>query len=413
MKRLKIRHILRQQTQYLNDPHNKHAAWIIASIILVCEIILNSLIIWKVPYSEIDWEAYMQEVEGFLKGERNYLNLKGGTGPLVYPAGFVYLYSALFYITNGGDILIGQIIFAILYIMTQFIVLYLYIEAELLPPWALGLLSLSKRIHSIYVLRLFNDCWSSLFTYFACAFLINKKWIFAIIMFSAGVSIKMNVLLFVPPVLFVVVQYANIFQVVVGSLLGVLLQIFLAFPFLLTYPYEYFSRAFEFGRVFMYKWTVNFKFIDQQTFVSKQLALGLLIAHLFILGIFSAFKWKSSKGDFSTTFQRFLKGERNESIKFKKQFVIYVLFSGNFVGIVCARSLHYQFYSWYFHTIPFLLWCTPYLSIFRITLWLLLEIVWNVYPATAFSSLMLLFCHVSILVGLFLWQSKDEKEKAG
>ncbi|CAM9902486.1 unnamed protein product, partial [Hapterophycus canaliculatus] len=43
--------------------------------------------------TEIDWVAYMQEVEGFLSGERNYLNLRGDTGPLVYPAGFVYAYS--------------------------------------------------------------------------------------------------------------------------------------------------------------------------------------------------------------------------------------------------------------------------------------------------------------------------------
>lgn len=43
--------------------------------------------------TEIDWVAYMQEVEGFLGGERNYLNLRGDTGPLVYPAGFVYAYS--------------------------------------------------------------------------------------------------------------------------------------------------------------------------------------------------------------------------------------------------------------------------------------------------------------------------------
>lgn len=35
----------------------------------------------------------MQEVEGFLGGERNYFNLQGDTGPLVYPAGFVYVYS--------------------------------------------------------------------------------------------------------------------------------------------------------------------------------------------------------------------------------------------------------------------------------------------------------------------------------
>lgn len=43
--------------------------------------------------TEIDWVAYMQEVKGFLDGERNYLNLRGDTGPLVYPAGFVYAYS--------------------------------------------------------------------------------------------------------------------------------------------------------------------------------------------------------------------------------------------------------------------------------------------------------------------------------
>ena len=26
--------------------------------------------------------------------------------------------------------------------------------------------------------------------------------------------------------------------------------------------------------------------------------------------------------------------------------VLFVVFSGNFIGIVCARTLHYQFYSW-------------------------------------------------------------------
>jgi len=42
--------------------------------------------------TEIDWKAYMEEVEGVENGEYDYANLKGGTGPLVYPGGFVWIF---------------------------------------------------------------------------------------------------------------------------------------------------------------------------------------------------------------------------------------------------------------------------------------------------------------------------------
>jgi len=33
-----------------------------------------------------------------------------------------------------------------------------------------------------------------------------------------------------------------------------------------------------------------------------------------------------------------------------------VLLTSNFVGFVCCRSMHYQFYVWCYHSLPFLLW---------------------------------------------------------
>ena len=77
-------------------------------LVLLVDAVFCLVIIKKIAYTEIDWVAYMQEVKGFLDGERNYMNLKGDTGPLVYPAGFVYIFAALHWVTeDGANILLG------------------------------------------------------------------------------------------------------------------------------------------------------------------------------------------------------------------------------------------------------------------------------------------------------------------
>ncbi|KAG0226866.1 Lethal(2)neighbour of tid protein [Mortierella sp. GBA43] len=102
-----------------------------AGLLFLGEILLNVAIIKKIPYTEIDWIAYMQEVSGYLKGETDYMKLRGDTGPLVYPAGFVYIYSALYYLTDmGKNILIGQWIFMGLYLLTLVIVFAIYAKDQ-------------------------------------------------------------------------------------------------------------------------------------------------------------------------------------------------------------------------------------------------------------------------------------------
>ena len=73
----------------------------------------------------------MQQVAQYLGGERDYTLIKGGTGPLVYPAAHVYIYTALYYITDQGrEIARAQVLFAALYIGVLGVVMACYRMAQ-------------------------------------------------------------------------------------------------------------------------------------------------------------------------------------------------------------------------------------------------------------------------------------------
>lgn len=64
----------------------------------------------------------MDDTEALLcsfQGERDYRALKGPTGPLVYPAGFLYFYTVLYWLSGGGNIPSAQAAFVVLYLLTQ------------------------------------------------------------------------------------------------------------------------------------------------------------------------------------------------------------------------------------------------------------------------------------------------------
>ncbi len=77
---------------------------------------------------------------------------------------------------------------------------------QMVPPWALALLCASKRLHSIFLLRLFNDGLAMGVAYVALATLAAARPVLAVTLFSAAVSVKMNVLLRAPPVLLVLLK---------------------------------------------------------------------------------------------------------------------------------------------------------------------------------------------------------------
>ncbi|KAL4588253.1 hypothetical protein LXL04_001136 [Taraxacum kok-saghyz] len=401
----KRKHPKRRSETFI-DKFYKNPKTSFAFALLLTDAVLTALIIAYVPYTKIDWDAYMSQVDGFIEGERDYSNLKGDTGPLVYPAGFLYIYSAIQYVT-GGHVFPAQILFGFLYIMNLGIMLFIYVKTDVVPWWALALLSLSKRLHSIFVLRLFNDCFAMTLLHASLVPLLYQKWHLGLIIFSAAVSVKMNVLLFAPSLFLLMVKGMDIMGVISALTGAALVQIVLGFPFLWSYPFAYLSNAFNLGRVFIHFWSVNFKFVPEPIFVSKEFALILLVAHLSLLTIFAHYRWcKHEGGLVSFLHSRFLlKTVPLNSISGVKllteEHIISTMFTGNFIGIVCARSLHYQFYSWYVCSLPYLLWRTSFPNIVRVVLFAGVEVCWNVFPSGVYSSMALLSFHLLILWGLW------------
>jgi alpha-1,3-mannosyltransferase len=103
----------------------------------------------------------------------------------------------------------------------------------------------------------------------------------------------MNILLYLPGLLVILVKSRGLHLTILNLLTIVMFQIFVAAPFLLTYPTQYFSNAFEFRRVFLYKWTVNWRFVPEEVFLSRPFALVLLGFHLCTLIAFGLRRWCS------------------------------------------------------------------------------------------------------------------------
>ena len=142
----------------------------------------------------------MQHIAQYISGERDYMKFSGDTGPLVYPAMHVYIYRLLYAFTDEGrDIRLGQYIFVGLYLATLLLVMQCYRQAKV-PPYVFPLLILSKRLHSIFLLRLFNDCFAVSFLFLAIYFYQKRWWTIGSFAYSLGLGVKMSLLLALPAI---------------------------------------------------------------------------------------------------------------------------------------------------------------------------------------------------------------------
>ncbi|XP_043210039.1 lethal(2)neighbour of Tid protein-like [Amphibalanus amphitrite] len=367
-----------------------------AALLLLAECVINVAVIERVKYTEIDWRAYMQEVEGVYNGTLDYSRLGGDTGPLVYPAGFVYIFLGLYHITSGGaNMRLAQYIFMAIYLANWALVSRLYVRSKKVPPYVLAVMSLtSYRVHSIYVLRLFNDPVAMLLLYASINCFMDARWSLGSLLFSLGVSVKMSVLLFAPALLLAYLYTLGFWGTVKQLTICGGVQVALGAPFLAAAPVAYLRGAFDLGRVFQYQWTVNWRCLAEEVFLDRRLHVLLLALHLIVLAVFAQGRWRR----FLSAFGRL---QATGGPEISCQLLLLPLFTANLIGMAFARSLHYQFYVWYYHSLPYLLWSAPFAPVTRLCLLGVIELCWNTYPSTPLSSAALHCCHLVLIAGLW------------
>lgn len=196
------------------------------------------------------------------------------------------------------------------------------------------------------------------------------------------------------------------------------MQVLLAIPFLQNNPVGYVSRAFELTRQFLFKWTVNWRFVGEDLFLSKGFSLGLLALHISLLALFVTTNWlRPSGSNLSGFLQNVIQG-RQRPVVLSKAFTMTIMLTSLAIGLLCARSLHYQFFSYLACTSPFLLWKAGFHPVLVCLVWTLQEWAWNIYPSTTASSLAVIFSLAAQVFGVLLngssafdnqllWRSRD------
>ena len=155
----------------------------------------------------------------------------------------------------------------------------------------------------------------------------------------------------------------------------------------------------------MFEWTVNWRFVGEERFLSKEFAMALLAIHVSLLGLFISTRWL--RVPVADAIRQLISPSRDENdAKMSREvnpgYILTTILSAVAVGCLCARSLHYQFYAYIAWSTPFLLWKSGLHPVLIYAVWAAQEWAWNVYPSTSISSMVVVGCLVITIGSIWL-----------
>jgi len=176
--------------------------------------------------------------------------------------------------------------------------------------------------------------------------------------------------------------------------------------------------------VFLWKWTVNWRWLGEDWFQSWHLSYGLLVAHLLLLMSFAATRWarpsKLPLFSFVKSYVFTWSPPATESLqsyqlaqRVTPRFILTTILTSNLIGVLCARSLHYQFYSWIAWGTPYLLYKTGWNVVVIYLVWAAQEWAWNIYPSTSESSLIVVSVMATMVGGIWLSTGSGDEAAEG
>ena len=176
----------------------------------------------------------------------------------------------------------------------------------------------------------------------------------------------------------------------------------------------YVFRSFQLNRQFLYQWTVNWRFVPAEVFLSTKFSYVLLAVHAALLLVFATTRWTApSRRSLPAMLKLFLSldpdwRETDEvEARVRPEWIMTTMLTANAIGMLCARSLHYQFYSWLCWSTPYLLWKSGLHPIAVYAVWAAQEWAWNVYPSTDESSMVVVGA-LSVQVLAIWWGTRKD-----